>query len=83
MLSEIATGTRGGKVVALVDVRRAYFYAPARRSILWQLCTETTSQSGGERSVVKFLIKMISRKYEIKKQVIGEDPQTLKRAEEY
>ena len=47
VLSEIATGTRGGKVVALVDVRRAYFYAPARRSTLWQLCTETTSQSGG------------------------------------
>ena len=30
--------------------------------------------TGGERSVVEFLIKMISRKYEIKKQVIGEDP---------
>ena len=30
VLSEIATGTRRGKVVALVDVRRAYFYAPAR-----------------------------------------------------
>ena len=29
---------------------------------------------GGERSAVEFLIKMISRKYEIKKQVIGEDP---------
>ena len=29
---------------------------------------------GGERSVVEFLIKMISKKYEIKKQVIGEDP---------
>ena len=28
---------------------------------------------GGERSVVEFLINMISRKYEIKKQVIGED----------
>ena len=26
MLSEIATGKREGKVVALVDVRRAYFY---------------------------------------------------------
>ena len=31
VLSEIATGERGGKVVALVDVRRAYFCAPARR----------------------------------------------------
>ena len=29
---------------------------------------------GGERSVVEFLIKMRSRKYDIKKQVIGEDP---------
>ena len=28
---------------------------------------------GGERSGVEFLVKMISRKYEIKKQVIGED----------
>ena len=28
---------------------------------------------GGERSAVDFVIKMISRKYEIKKQVIGED----------
>ena len=27
--SEIATGEHGGKVVALVDLRRAYFYAPA------------------------------------------------------
>ena len=33
VLSEIATGKRGGKVVALVDVRRAYFYAPARRRV--------------------------------------------------
>ena len=29
---------------------------------------------GGERSVVEFLIKMRSRKFEIKNQVIGEDP---------
>ena len=28
---------------------------------------------GGERSAVQFLIKMISRKCEIKKQLIGED----------
>ena len=33
VLSEIATGERGGKVVALVDVRRAYFYVPARRRL--------------------------------------------------
>ena len=29
---------------------------------------------GGERSAVEFLIKMILKRYEIKKQVIGEDP---------
>ena len=28
---------------------------------------------GGERSVVEFLTKMMARKHEIKKQVIGED----------
>ena len=33
VLSEIATGEREGKVLALVDVRRAYFYAPARRKV--------------------------------------------------
>ena len=32
------------------------------------------STIGGERSAVELFIKMISRKYEIKKQVIGEDP---------
>ena len=29
VLSEVVTGKRGGKFVAMVDVRRAYFYAPA------------------------------------------------------
>ena len=33
VLSEVATGKRRGKVVALVDVRRAYFYAPSRRRV--------------------------------------------------
>ena len=33
VLSEIATGEREGKVLALVDVRRAYYYAPARRKV--------------------------------------------------
>ena len=32
VLSEAATGKLGGKVVALVDVRRAYFYAPGSRA---------------------------------------------------
>ena len=29
---------------------------------------------GGERTAVEFLVRLISKKYEIKKQVIGEDP---------
>ena len=33
VLCEIAMGEREGKVLALVDVRRAYFYAPARRKV--------------------------------------------------
>ena len=39
-LSEITTGKLGGKVVALVDVRRAYFYAPARRRVFVELPPE-------------------------------------------
>ena len=39
VLAEIATGKRGGKVVALVDVRRAYFYAPARRRVFRRTTT--------------------------------------------
>ena len=44
VLSEIATGEREGKLLALVDVRRAYFYAPARRKVFVELPPETTSQ---------------------------------------
>ena len=40
VLSEVATGTRRGKVVALVDVRRAYFHAPARRKVFVELPPE-------------------------------------------
>ena len=40
VLSEIATGEREGKVLALVDVRRAYFYAPARRKVFAELPPE-------------------------------------------
>ena len=40
MLSEVATGKRGGKVVGLVDVRRAYFHAPSRRRVLVELPPE-------------------------------------------
>ena len=132
VLSEIATGKRGGRVVALVDVRRAHFYAPARRRVFVELppedyqpgdehvCgllqyslygTRDAAQSweeelastlsdlkltrgiacikeedivatvhgdditiGGERSAVELLIKMTSKRYVIKKQVTGEDP---------
>ena len=139
VLPEIATGTGRGKVVALVDVRRAFFYAQARRRVFVELPPEdyqpgdehmcgllryslygtrdasqygeeelaTTLSNlkltrgsacscvwrghikgedivatvhgdditiGGERSAVDFLIRMISKKYEIMKQVIGEDP---------
>ena len=124
--------------MALVDVRRAYFYAPSRRRVfvevppeedqagdehtcgllqyrlygtrdaahnwraelastlqrsqvderdgipcVWQGCIKgkhivaTLHRDditiGGERSVVEFLVKKILRKYEVKKQVIGED----------
>ena len=37
VLLEVATFVRGGKVVALVDVRRAYFYAPSRRRMFAEL----------------------------------------------
>ena len=47
VLSEIVTGERGGKVVALVDVRRAYFYAPARRRVFVELPHEDY-QAGDE-----------------------------------
>ena len=40
----IATGKRGGKVVALVDVRRAWFYAPARRRASVELPPEDYQQ---------------------------------------
>ena len=40
VLFQIATGTRGGKVVALIDVRRAYFYAPARRRVFVEVPLE-------------------------------------------
>ena len=128
--SEIATGKRGGKVVALVDVRRRVFvelppedYQPgdehmcgllqkkacmARATPPKNLGEELTSTHsdlkltrcvacpcvwrghikgehvvatvhgddttiGGERSAVEILIRKISKKCEIEKQVIGED----------
>ena len=40
VLYEIATGEREGKVLALVDVRRAYLYAPARRKVFVELLPE-------------------------------------------
>ena len=47
VLSESATGERGRKVVALVNVRRAYFNAPARRRVFVELPPEDY-QPGGE-----------------------------------
>ena len=47
VLPEIATGMLGGKVVALVDVRRAYFNAPARRKVFVELPPED-NQPGDE-----------------------------------
>ena len=40
VLSEAATGKREGKVVALVDVRRAYFHSPSRRRVFVELPPE-------------------------------------------
>ena len=40
VLSEVFTGKHGGKVMALVDVRRAYFYAPPRRRVFDELPPE-------------------------------------------
>ena len=47
VLSEIATGEREGNVLALVDVRRAYLYAPARRKVFVELPPQDY-QSGDE-----------------------------------
>ena len=46
VLSEVATGERGGKVAALVDVRRAYFHAPARKRVFVELPPEDYQPSG-------------------------------------
>ena len=40
VLSEIATGKRRGKVVALLDVGRAYLYAPVRRRVFVEIPPE-------------------------------------------
>ena len=40
VLSEIATGEREGKVLALIVLRRVYFYAPARRRVFVELSPE-------------------------------------------
>ena len=46
VLSEITTGKRGRKVLALIDVRRTYFHAPARRRVPVELPPE--GYHGGE-----------------------------------
>ena len=46
VLSEIATGQREGKVLALFDVRRAYFYyVPARRKVFVELPTSRVTNT--------------------------------------
>ena len=47
VLSEVASGKRGGKAVAPVDFRRAYFYAPARWRVFVELPPEDY-QAGDE-----------------------------------
>ena len=47
VLSEVATGKRGGKVGAFVDVRRAYFYAQSGRRVFVELPSEV-HQAGDE-----------------------------------
>ena len=49
VLSEIVTGKHGGKAVALVDVRRRYFYASARRRVFVELPPED-HQPGDEHT---------------------------------
>ena len=129
VLSEVATGNRGEKVVARVDVRKTYFSAPSRRRVfveetpenylagdehmcgllqyslhrhsaipkltrrsacpcVWKDCIKGEHMVatvhgdditvGGERSAVEHPIQMTSRTYDIKKQVIGEDPDLQK-----
>ena len=76
VLSGIATDKRGGEVVALT--RESACQCVWRGCIKGEYVVATVhgddTTIGGEQSAVEFLIKMISRKYEIKKQVIGEDP---------
>ena len=147
VLSEIATGEREGKVLALVDVRRAFFLRSSTKKSICRIAarglpagdehrcgllryslygTRDAAQNweeelastlsglgltrgsacpcvwrghikeervvatvhgdditiGGRRTAVEFLIKMISFKYEIRKQARGET-QTSRRAAEY
>ena len=49
VLSEIATGKRGGNVVAIIHVRRAHFYAPARKRVFVELPPED-HQPGDEHT---------------------------------
>ena len=130
VLSEIATGEREGKVLAVVDVRRVLLRSSMKKSIcriaargrgllryslygtrdaarnweeelastlsglgltrrsacpsVWRGRTKAEDvvatvhgddiTIGGQRTAVESLIKMISKKYEIEKQVLGGDP---------
>ena len=48
--------------------------AASRGRTSWQQCTATTSQLVGNGRQCSLLIRTISKKYEIKKQVLGRDP---------
>ena len=57
VLLEVATGKCEGQVVALVDVRRAYFYAPSRRRVCVELQPEDY-QAGDEHMCKLFQYSM-------------------------
>ena len=58
VLSEIATGKRGGKGVALVDLRRAYFFALARRRRFVELPPDD-HQAGDEHTCGLLQYKLV------------------------
>ena len=55
------------------DERDRVVKVASKVNMSWQPCTGDDITIGGELSAVECLLKMTSRTYEIKKQVIGED----------
>ena len=58
VLPDFATATCGGKVVVLVDVRRAYFHATARRRVFVELPPEDY-QAGDEHTCGAVAIQLV------------------------